>query len=48
MNEELAKMLKYIRLHRLLANWDHYLAIAQQKDFSHAAFLIKEIIPSSK
>jgi len=39
MNEELAKMLKHIRLYGLLANWDRYLALAQEKDFSHAAFL---------
>lgn len=39
MNEELIKMLKYIRMRNLLANWDRYLELAQQKDFSHARFL---------
>jgi DNA replication protein DnaC len=39
MNEELAKMLKYIRLTGLLANWDHYMALAQEKSLSYPRFL---------
>lgn len=39
MNEDLAKMLKSIRLTGLLANWDHYMALAQEKNFSHPRFL---------
>jgi hypothetical protein len=30
MDEELTKMLKYIRLSGLLANWDPYLSAAQK------------------
>lgn len=43
MDEELIKMLKYIRLPGLLANWDHCLAIADKGNFSHAR-LLKHII----
>jgi len=39
MDEELKKMLKYIRLTGLLANWDEYLKIAQKQNFSHTRFL---------
>ena len=39
MDEELIKMLKYIRLSGLLTNWDHYLKIAQKGNFSHARLL---------
>jgi DNA replication protein DnaC len=39
MDEELARMLKYIRLTGLLANWDHYMAMAQEKSLSHPRFL---------
>ncbi len=39
MDEDLAKMLKYIRLTGLLTNWDHYMALAQEKSFSHPGFL---------
>jgi DNA replication protein DnaC len=39
MDEELIKMLKYIRLPGLLANWDHYLATAAKGNFSHARLL---------
>jgi len=39
MDEELIKMLKYIRLSGLLTNWDHYLKIAQKGDFSHVRLL---------
>jgi len=43
MDEELTKMLKYIRLPGLLANWDHYLETANQGNYSHAR-LLKHII----
>ena len=39
MDEELIKMLKYIRLPGLLSHWDHYLQIAQKGNFSHARLL---------
>lgn len=39
MDEELIKMLKYIRMSGLVANWDRYLDLAQQKDLSHVRFL---------
>jgi DNA replication protein DnaC len=39
MDEEIVKMLKYIRLPGLLANWDHYLHMAQKANFSHARLL---------
>ncbi|MFQ5835840.1 MAG: ATP-binding protein [bacterium] len=38
-NEELSKMMKFLRLTGLLANWNHFLAMAQEKDFSHSRFL---------
>jgi len=43
MNEELAAKLKAIRLSGLLANWDHYLAMADKGNYSHAR-LLKHII----
>jgi DNA replication protein DnaC len=43
MDEELIKMLKYIRLQGLLANWDHYMALAREGNFSHH-HLLKYII----
>jgi len=43
MDEELIKMLKYIRLPGLLANWDHYLGAAGKGNYSHAR-LLKQII----
>lgn len=43
MDEELASMLKYMRLPGLLENWNSYLATAQQKNYSHAR-LLKTII----
>ena len=43
MNEELAGMLKYIRLPGLITNWDHYLTEANQGNYSHAR-LLKHII----
>ena len=39
MDEELIKMLKYIRLKGLLTNWDHYLKIAEKGNFSHVRLL---------
>jgi hypothetical protein len=39
MDEEIIKMLKYIRLSGLLANWDHYLKIAQKGNLSHVRLL---------
>jgi DNA replication protein DnaC len=39
MDEELIKMLKYIRLGALLANWDRYLSVAQKGNYSHARLL---------
>lgn len=39
MDEELVKMLKYIRLGGLLANWDHCLQIARKGNFSHVRML---------
>ena len=43
MDEELIKMLKYIRLPGLLANWDHYLEAAGNGNYSHTR-LLKHII----
>jgi len=39
MNEELIKMLKYLRLGALIENWDRYLKIAAKGNFSHARLL---------
>jgi len=39
MDEKLTKMLKYIRLSGLLANWDHFLSVAQKGNYSHARLL---------
>jgi DNA replication protein DnaC len=39
MNEEFKSKLKYIRLTGLAANWEHYLKVAQDNDFSHPRFL---------
>ncbi len=39
MNEELEKMLRYLRLGNLLANWDDYLAMARKRRFSPVRFL---------
>jgi len=39
MNEQMAQMLKYLRLGGLLANWDRYLALAQKGGYSHARLL---------
>ena len=39
MNEELTKTLKYLRLWGLLAHWDEYVALGQEKDFSPVRLL---------
>jgi len=39
MNDELIATLKYLGLRGLLANWDHYIAIAQKGNFSHTKLL---------
>ena len=39
MDDQLAKKLKYLRLQNLLDNWDHYLALAQKGNYSHARLL---------
>lgn len=39
MNDELIATLKYLGLRGLLANWDHYIAIAQKGNFSHTRLL---------
>ncbi len=43
MDEELKVMLTHIGMRGLLANWDHYLSIAQKGNFSHVR-LLKHII----
>jgi len=43
MDEELKKMLKHIRMGGLLANWDRYLQIARQGNYSHVR-LLRQII----
>jgi len=39
MDEELIRMLKYLRLGGLLAHWDEYLALARQQRFSNVRLL---------
>lgn len=39
MDDELIKMLKYIRLFGLLANWDRYLDTARKGNYSHVRLL---------
>ena len=39
MNDELIKMLKYLRLAGLLENWDRYLGMARTQNFSHVRLL---------
>lgn len=39
MNNELIKKLKYLRLRGLLENWDRYLEVASQSNFSHPRLL---------
>ncbi|MCP4347399.1 MAG: ATP-binding protein [Desulfobacterales bacterium] len=43
MNDELEKMIKYLGIRGLYANWDDYIAIAQKGKFSHVR-LLKYII----
>lgn len=43
MDEQLREMLRYIRLWGLISNWDRYLEIARQQNFSHVR-LLKYII----
>lgn len=39
MDEQLIKMLTYLRLRGLLENWDRYLAMARTQNFSHVRLL---------
>ena len=39
MNDELIKMLKYLRLGGLVENWDRYLGMASTQNFSHVRLL---------
>ncbi len=39
MDDELIKMLKYIRLTGLLENWNRYLSVAQKGNYSHVRLL---------
>jgi len=39
MDEEFIKMLTYIGMRGLIANWEHYISIAQKGNFSHIRFL---------
>ena len=39
MNDELIKMLKYLRLAGLVENWDRYLGLARKQNFSHIRLL---------
>jgi len=39
MDEELKKMLRYLGLRGLLANWDHYIGIAKKGSFSSVRLL---------
>jgi DNA replication protein DnaC len=48
MDEELTKTLKSLRLSGLLAHWDEYLALAEQKDFSHVRLLRHVVAEESK
>ena len=48
MDEELTKTLKSLRLWGLLAHWDEYLALAEQKDFSHVRLLRYVVAEESK
>ena len=43
MDEKLIEMLKFIRLRGLIANWERYLDVAREGDFSHVR-LLKYII----
>src|SRR5438046_1678018 len=48
MDEELTKTLKSLRLWGLLAHWDEYLTLAEQKDFSHVRLLRHVLAEESK
>jgi DNA replication protein DnaC len=48
MDEELTKTLKSLRLWGLLAHWDEYLALAEQKGFSHVRLLRYVVAEESK
>ena len=48
MDEELTKTLKSLRLWGLLAHWDEYLALAEQKDFSPVRLLRHVVTEESK
>src|SRR5437773_2285737 len=48
MDEELTKTLKSLRLWGLLAHWDEYLTLAEQKDFSHVRLLRYVVAEESK
>lgn len=39
MDEDLLTMLKYLKLPGLIANWDHYLAMANKGNYSHPRLL---------
>lgn len=39
MNDELMKMLTFIRLFGLVANWDNYLDTAREGNYSHVRLL---------
>ena len=39
MNENLLKMLKYLRLTGIINNWDYYQEIASKNNFSHTRFI---------
>jgi len=39
MDEELSQKLKFLHLRGLLANWQHYLALAQKGNYSHSRLL---------
>lgn len=39
MDDDLTRMVKYLRLGGLLAHWDEYLALAQKQGFSHVRLL---------
>ena len=39
MDEKFEQMLKYVRLSGLLANWDHYIELAEKNDFSHVRLM---------
>jgi DNA replication protein DnaC len=48
MDEELTQTLKSLRLWGLLAHWDEYLALAEQKDFSPVRLLRHVVTEESK